>query len=409
MTAVSAPGKVLLTGGYLVLSRSHTGLVLSLDARIHILIQPSLDTTNTIITSPQFPHAKWTYTHPSSITPSNPFLESTLYYTLSYLSTVAQPIPPVKITILSDNAYFSSPNPARDPFQSYFTPLESTPKTGLGSSAALVTSLTAALLTHHLPPSTFTITSPSGKQLTHNLAQAAHSAAQGKIGSGFDVAAAVYGSGIYRRFSPNILSSLAGVRAGICPAAFPATLKSLAERPWDGAIHPLTLPHGLRIVMCDISTGSSTPGMVKQVLQWRENDPAADELWNNLQRWNDRLVAALRIGDEDLLRCCFGEVRGCVRDMGRRSGVPIEPPGQTTLLDKCSTVEGVLGGVVPGAGGYDAVVLVVRDDQEAVGRLKGVIQEVGGVRILDVREGFEGVRVEKWEIYEGVVQRFGGG
>lgn len=39
MTALSAPGKVLLTGGYLVLDRNYTGTVFALDARIHIVVQ----------------------------------------------------------------------------------------------------------------------------------------------------------------------------------------------------------------------------------------------------------------------------------------------------------------------------------------------------------------------------------
>jgi phosphomevalonate kinase len=38
-TAVSAPGKVLLTGGYLVLDRAYTGGVYALDARIHVVVQ----------------------------------------------------------------------------------------------------------------------------------------------------------------------------------------------------------------------------------------------------------------------------------------------------------------------------------------------------------------------------------
>lgn len=38
-TAVSAPGKVLLTGGYLVLDRDYTGTVFALDARIHVIVQ----------------------------------------------------------------------------------------------------------------------------------------------------------------------------------------------------------------------------------------------------------------------------------------------------------------------------------------------------------------------------------
>ena len=38
-TALSAPGKVLLTGGYLVLDRNYSGTVFALDARIHVIIQ----------------------------------------------------------------------------------------------------------------------------------------------------------------------------------------------------------------------------------------------------------------------------------------------------------------------------------------------------------------------------------
>jgi phosphomevalonate kinase len=65
--ACSAPGKVLLAGGYLVLDRAHTGLVFGLDARIHVHVQ-ELATSYTgvclqkiIVRSPQFPGAEWRY------------------------------------------------------------------------------------------------------------------------------------------------------------------------------------------------------------------------------------------------------------------------------------------------------------------------------------------------------------
>ena len=59
--------------------------------------------------------------------------------------------------------------------------------------------------------------------------------------------------------------------------------------------------------------------------------------------------------------------RALIREMTAKSKVPIEPPQQTKLLDACKEVEGVVGGVVPGAGGYDAIVLLV-EDREEVGR-----------------------------------------
>ena len=68
---VSAPGKVLLTGGFLVLDRAHTGLVFGLDARIHVHVQ-ALPTTDgvslqeIIVQSPQFRKAVWKYGYRST-------------------------------------------------------------------------------------------------------------------------------------------------------------------------------------------------------------------------------------------------------------------------------------------------------------------------------------------------------
>jgi phosphomevalonate kinase len=64
--AVSAPGKVLLAGGYLVLDRGYTGLVFGLDARIHVYIEPvetssGVVLSEIIVQSPQFKEAAWRY------------------------------------------------------------------------------------------------------------------------------------------------------------------------------------------------------------------------------------------------------------------------------------------------------------------------------------------------------------
>lgn len=66
--AVSAPGKVFLAGGYLVLDRAHTALVFGLDARIHVIVRP-IQTQNGVVlekievASPQFQDAVWEYGH----------------------------------------------------------------------------------------------------------------------------------------------------------------------------------------------------------------------------------------------------------------------------------------------------------------------------------------------------------
>jgi phosphomevalonate kinase len=65
-TAVSAPGKVLLAGGYLVLDRAYTGLVFGLSARIHVLVEDidtgaGVELSEIVVQSPQFRGAIWNY------------------------------------------------------------------------------------------------------------------------------------------------------------------------------------------------------------------------------------------------------------------------------------------------------------------------------------------------------------
>lgn len=67
-----------------------------------------------------------------------------------------------------------------------------------------------ALLLHFGVITRDTIAEHSGqdRRLAHNLAQFVHCLAQGKIGSGFDVAAAVFGSHLYTRFNPDVIKEL---------------------------------------------------------------------------------------------------------------------------------------------------------------------------------------------------------
>lgn len=64
--AVSAPGKVLLAGGYLVTDRDYTGLVFGLDARINVVAQriptsQGVQLTEIVVESPQFVGGSWRY------------------------------------------------------------------------------------------------------------------------------------------------------------------------------------------------------------------------------------------------------------------------------------------------------------------------------------------------------------
>lgn len=256
-----------------------------------------------------------------------------------------------------------------------------------------------------------------GQMILHNLAQASHSYAQGKVGSGFDIASAVFGSCLYKRFSPSLLSNLPQPGS----PGFATQLRSLVEGPsWDTEIKKaaIKMPKGLRLVMCDVDCGSETPGMVKKVLAWRADKPdEANAIWNDLQKGNEALAAELtRLATDDssadfskydTLRNIIAQNRALIRAMGEKSGVPIEPPQQTRLLDYCSKLDGVVGGVVPGAGGFDAIVLLVEDKDDVVQALKSSLAQykdpeaTGKVGVIGVREEMVGVRVEDLSLYKG--------
>jgi phosphomevalonate kinase len=305
-------------------------------------------------------------------------------------------------------------------------PADYTTKTGLGSSAAVVSSLVTALFSYFglfSNPETASI----NKTYAYRVAQVAHCIAQGKVGSGFDVATAFYGTQTYCRFSPSLLSQLMiSPLENTSPAykTTPTTIqKQLDAKPnpwsnadgnqifldivtkqWDDIVNPFTLPPYINLILADVQGGSETPGMVKKVEEWKKNGEGAGEKWNELANANITVEKSFEtlntlsqtnptqwltvLNRFSTLKSCdwgkeiengmdgiegeigkelvqivanFAIVRDLLRTMGTSCDVPIEPPSQTTLIDKTCESNGVLFGGVPGAGGFDAVFAVVID------------------------------------------------
>ncbi|KAG5461410.1 MAG: hypothetical protein BJ554DRAFT_6404, partial [Olpidium bornovanus] len=201
-------------------------------------------------------------------------------------------------------------------------------KTGLGSSAALTTALAGCLLAHFgvIPPRALEEESESGRdarRLLYAVAQLAHCFAQGKLGSGFDVAAGVFGSMLYRRFSPSVLEpllALVEVRTTWDVSRGPQLARFTRHgclcrwpRAWQEGVDAISraaspllaatldsehcafrLPPLVSLALADVNGGSQTPGMVRSVLKWRKGggDSAAD-IWSRLGAANERSWEAL--------------------------------------------------------------------------------------------------------------------
>ena len=85
--------------------------------------------------------------------------------------------------------------------------------------------------------------------LCHRLSQLAHCAAQGKVGSGFDVSAAHFGNQLYRRFSPQCIARVLPQRSVSEPLAIDRSALLLCILP--------DVPHHSHRPLADSSSGSS--------------------------------------------------------------------------------------------------------------------------------------------------------
>ncbi|CBQ68185.1 related to ERG8-phosphomevalonate kinase [Sporisorium reilianum SRZ2] len=545
-TTVSAPGKVLVAGGYLVLDPAYPGLVVSTSSRFYCHARsetlPSSPETSTAspytitVRSPQFVDAVWVYqacavpatTSSKDDEPKqhwiieqtsesrdkagrNPFVSLALAYTLRLaaelngsdeLEALLRATGPkgIEITVAADNDFYSQREtlnlpegtaPTVDqlvglpPFSPQKCRIGDVHKTGLGSSAAMTTSLVACFLLHlqAVIPKGPDSLETEDLALIHNLAQLGHCAAQGKIGSGFDVSAAIWGSQLYRRFEPKVLQSCLdegekvftegeetqqerearlSARIELLPVLDPynplweasplsATSESRSTATEGLAVSannhqvpkpaPLQLPPGLDLLLADVDAGSNTPSLVSKVLAWRKEKPEwAKQLYNVIAASNQgladnllrlrllhasdasaydqfvNLAATQRSTEWDAVlktlpteaddqqsadgsavdlsvthrtvlqalidvRNSLRSIRAGMRELGQRAGVPIEPAEIGSLIKKISDeVPGVVGGSIPGAGGFDAFYIIYLKSSQTPRELSQLWAQIHAVK-----------------------------
>ncbi|HEY5284962.1 MAG TPA: hypothetical protein VIM14_19375 [Polyangia bacterium] len=191
-------------------------------------------------------------------------------------------------------------------------------KIGLGSSAATAVATVGALFESAGVPV------EKNRPQIFAIADAAHRAAQGGMGSGADVAAAVHG--------------------GLIKVERQATGAPLVE--------PLVPPTGLHLVVFWTGQAVSTTNMIQGVQKFAEREPAAyRQMINNLREIAEKFVAELRAGSATGAVAAAGRYGRHLAVLGAVASVPIV----TDTFTRASLLAKELGGIAKpsGAGGGD--------------------------------------------------------
>ncbi|KAH7888589.1 ribosomal protein S5 domain 2-type protein [Phlebopus sp. FC_14] len=491
----SAPGKVLIAGGYLVLNQAYTGLVISTSSRFYAVLRDGQDPVGLnqiLVRAPQFIGAEWKYSvtvdddgrveviqlsDSWTLSPSkNPFIHLALQHTLKlaleyhssdsfrfFKDVLKQGL---VIATVGDNDFYSQ----RDELSSKVLPatvaslsqikpfcrknvtMGQVHKTGMGSSAALITSIVSAVLLKFkvVDPSDFLQQDSDARRLAHNTAQFVHCYAQGKVGSGFDVSAAVFGSQVYRRFDPKIINEL--MQGGDLGRQQLRSTLDPNQTTWDYRVEPFQLPPLVRLVLADVDAGSNTPSLVSKVHKWRDgNVEQAKVLYEEIHKSNQnlantfqrlvglhdehpaiyesavarmsRLPASQWLEEAELpmsertertvietfhaAHLASQTTRALMKTVGGHAGVDIEPDCQTELLNECIAQTGVICGGVPGAGGFDAIwLLLFEPSKETLPRVEAVwsrSETLDATPLLATESKDGGVRIERLEDVPGLV------
>lgn len=368
---VSAPGKILWIGGYSVLERPNEAFVTGVDKRVYGHAQ-EIEEGKIILEAPQFnalaegkieASGKIVFkenTPPETIA-SLKFVKNAVETCCRYLSfknfggKSQAAFKGIHLTTLSDPAFGFTGS-----------------KSGLGSSAAATVAAVGAVLELNNK----SISKTENIQLLHKIAQYSHSLSQGKVGSGFDVAASCFGGCKYVRYSPSFvpLENLTDQQ-----------LAHTIDSPWDCITEKLDLPHGLEIAMASFAGESaSTSQMVKQVNEFKKQSPKEyGELMQKINQANTQAISALssinakyhqnssdyfhilldlennRNSDYHFKKFyeAFKEGRFLTKKLGVLSGAAIETDECSALVEE-SEQHGAFAAKLPGAGGGDAIAAI---------------------------------------------------
>ena len=380
-----AHGKILWLGGYSVLERPNISYVTTVDAGVHAYLDLEQDDSITI-EAPQFnmvvrgnldrSTAKISMNEPKEMR----LVKTSVQAALMYAKSRGANISGFRIKTENDPAFSYRVGEGEAKLT----------KSGLGSSAAVTVASVGAVL------SAFGIDLYESDAL-HKISQTAHAVATGKVGSGFDIAAASYGDIIYSRYDPNILR-------GFQSDFTVDDISAIVRRSWDYKIESMPLPSAFDLMLANfINKAAITVSMVGSVNQFKAEHPDSysDMIKEMNARNTDALNAMRKIvhdgsSEESFedFKSSFDEARYATKRLGELSNVIIEPDDATELIEE-SERHGAFVAKLPGAGGYDSIAALIRKDRDdgAASKLSDFWSRNRSLQMLHVKRRSVGIEV----------------
>jgi phosphomevalonate kinase len=372
MVHVSSPGKLMLAGEWSILEMGNPCIVTAIDKRVHAYLENSekfsiemvdfginvdaeLEAGKIIIKTPigedGFDKTR--------------FAAAAIEVALQYLVDSGKSPGKFKVKIWKDTVFLDEV------------------KTGFGYFASLISSVMGAVLSN----SGIDIT--RHHELVFKLSAIAYYRTQGRGGSSYNLAAAIYGgSFVYRRFDGEWLKNEMDMVDG-----GKEKIKVLAEKPWPGVyLKEISIPKDMELCIGITGEPVSSIGMVKQMNNFKHHNPLEYEsLVGHLRNTVDYLQTSITNRNQAGILEMISKSQKILRELGEKSGIDIETPKIRRLCWIASRHGGA--GKLSGAGKSDMGIAVCFSKEDAM-KIKKEWSE-NGIIPFDAEIDKEGIKVEK--------------
>ncbi|MHA2053875.1 MAG: phosphomevalonate kinase [Candidatus Hodarchaeales archaeon] len=369
MISISAPGKLMLSGEWSVLEENVRCIVLAVQQRVYTEIKEAPDYLVELL--------DFDISTKASFTGKDLILDNSdvkLEFTKYAVQTALLYLSSANITLKRFNLRTRA---EINTVQNQKTGEKM--KIGFGSSAAAVVAIIGAIMQFH----GLVIDSDKIKEIIFKLSIISHYLGQGKVGSGFDVAASTYGGAlIYRRFDPEWLQKI----------LLNKSIKEIVDLNWPLLQHEsIALPKDLVLMVGYTGTSASTTKLVKQIQVFKQEDPKSYyTLISRIADVTEELIKNIRLNDKEKIINLLDQNRLLLEELSMACSCHLEIRAHQIMSEVASKYGAVAK--FSGAGGGDCSIGVCFNPQDA----QLVINEwkKNGIMPVDVEFSSTGLRVE---------------